>query len=159
MEEQHPDTLIQDIYMSEYASMLRFAQTVLESTSLGEVAVQEAFLVALRKRDAISNSPEPVGWIYKTLKYVIRDMLKEKRAMLRHMVSDPDLDQIAAPSKAVDPILGSAVAEDEEMQLLYRFYVVGFSIRELASQEGITEAAMKMRLYRARKTMAKIFKE
>ena len=79
--------------------------------------------------------------------------------MLRHMVSDPDLDQIAAPSKAVDPILGSAIAEGEEMQLLYRFYVVGFSIRELASQEGITEAAMKMRLYRARKTMAKKFKE
>lgn len=79
--------------------------------------------------------------------------------MLRHMVSDPDLDQIAAPSKAMDPILGSAVAESEEMQLLYRFYVVGFSIRELASQEGITEAAMKMRLYRARKTMAKKLKE
>lgn len=159
MEEQNPDKLIQEIYINEYASMLRFAQTVLESQGLGEVAVQEAFLVALRRRDAISNSPEPVGWVYKTLKFVIRDMIKEKRTMLQHIASDPNLDQIASPTKELDLGLIDTVAESEEMRLLYQFYIVGYSIRELSKKYGITEAAMKMRLYRARKTLAEKLKE
>lgn len=152
--QQRADIIIQEIYISEYTSMLRMAQTVLESRSLGEVAVQETFVIALRKRESLLESVSPVGWIYKTLKYIIRDMLKEKQATLRRFALDTDVKSIAYHEDNSDTVISDDIRTSKEMSLLYEFYIMGYSIRELADKYAITEDAMKMRLCRSRKKLA-----
>ena len=152
--QQQADKIIQEIYISEYASMLRMAQTVLESRSLGEVAVQETFVIALRKRESLLESVSPVGWVYKTLKFIIRDMLKEKQATLRRFALDTDINTITYHEDNSDSAISDDIKTSKEMRLLYEFYIIGYSIRELAEKYAITEDAMKMRLYRSRKKLA-----
>ena len=41
--------------------------------------------------------------------------------------------------------------------ILHRLYLDGFKVREIAEQEGCTETAMKIRLLRVRRTIAKHF--
>lgn len=151
---QQSDKVIQEIYISEYASMLRMAQTVLESRSLGEVAVQETFVIALQKRGSLMDSTSPVGWVYKTLKFIICDMLKEKRATLRRFALDTDIDSIVYHEDNFNSAIRDDIRTSKEMGLLYEFYIMGYSIRELAVKNAITEDAMKMRLYRSRKKLA-----
>ena len=152
--QQQSDKIIQEIYISEYASMLRMAQTVLESRSLGEVAVQETFVIALRKRESLMESVSPIGWIYKALKYIIRDMLKEKQATLRRFALDTDVNGIAYHEDNSDTVISDDIRTSKEMSLLYEFYIMGYSIKELAVKYSVTEDAMKMRLYRSRKKLA-----
>ena len=152
--EQQADEIIRDIYINEYASMLRMAQTVLESRSLGEVAVQETFVIALRKRESLLESMSPVGWIYKTLKFIISNMIKEKQATLRRFALDADVNTIVYHEDNSDSAISDDIRTSKEMSLLYEFYIMGYSIRELAEKYAITEDAMKMRLYRSRKKLA-----
>jgi DNA-directed RNA polymerase specialized sigma24 family protein len=45
--------------------------------------------------------------------------------------------------------------ENEDLKLLRHFYIEGFSLQEIAKEHGCTIAAIKMKIYRAKKRLKK----
>lgn len=142
--------LIEDLFKSEYKDMALFAYNTLGDANLAEVAVQEAFLIALNKPNGLSGSPKPKGWLYNTLKNVIKHIERDRNYLYRKNISLHEAALESAPYMDTYSEISMDVSGSEEWKLLMRFYIEGYSMRELAEDYSITEDACKSRLRRAR---------
>lgn len=142
--------LMEKYYREEYKDMLLFAGRMLNSVELAEVAVQETFVIALEKLSSLKASTKPVGWLYNTLKNVIRHMRRDQQAQLLRMVSMDDVLELPASNKEADLLLLASAEKDSDLRLLIEFYVEGRSIQVLAEENKISVGACKMRIKRAR---------
>lgn len=153
MQNSTPDNIekIECFYKSEYPALLRYAKRVLQNDGLAEDAVQDTFQIALLRADKLLQSQNPVGWLYETLKNVMMHVLRDRQKYLKYVVPEEiaPKDKLAAPD--ITPSLAALYGDSDEMKLLIMFYGCGYSVRELAAMLGISEAACKMRLRRARK--------
>ena len=148
--------IIEQLFQSEYDNMVDFAAYLLQSASLAEVAVQDTFVYALSKRAALQSSPNPTGWLYETLKHVILHMQRDRRALLKKAVQ---LDTIPEHQLATEDSYETLPLDknDPELKLLIRFYIYGYSLKELAEEDGVTVGAVKMRIRRAKQSVKKKF--
>ena len=141
--------IIEQYYKENYGLLLKYAYHVLHDQSCAEVAVQETFVVASRRVEKLMASERPVGWLFNTLKYIIKDMERDRAAVLQHCVS-----LNAAASRAEETYEPEELDEnDRDLALLRRFYVDGYKLSELAAELQTTVPALKMRIYRAKKRL------
>lgn len=143
-------SLLEKYYREEYKDMLLFAGRMLNSVELAEVAVQETFVIALEKLSSLKASTKPLGWLYNTLKNVIRHMRRDQQAQLLRVISIDDILELPASDKESDLLLLTSAEKDPALRLLIEFYVEGRSIKSLAEENSISVGACKMRLKRAR---------
>jgi len=145
--------LLEQHFKAEYKSMISFASRVLDSSSLAETAVQDTFVCALEHMDKLTASENPVGWLYNTLKNIIRHMRRDERTLLRRVVQMEAASELdISVSDCYDTsFLGGEV--DPDLRLLVQFYLHGYTLKELAAREGISIGAMKMRLKRSREAV------
>lgn len=137
-------------YRAEYASMLKFSICTLHDENLAQVAVQETFVIASRKYSELTGSQKPVGWLYNVLKNVIRQIIRERKAMLERYV---ELSPTNDPSVEMEQICCLDVNKNDDLRLLSRFYVEGYSLEEVAKELKISVPALKMRMCRAKKRL------
>ena len=152
------EDLIHRLFVAEYASMRAAATAALGDRNLAEVAVQETFVLALRFREKLSVSENPVGWLYRALRNTIRHMERERQAVLLHTLPLDELNEPELARQDRYDLLEDELRQSDELKLLEAFYVQGYSIRELAQREGISTGACKMRLKRAREKRRKKLK-
>ena len=144
--------ILEKYYRAESTGMLHFALHLLGDESLAELAVQDTFVTAAGKMRDFTESPKPVGWLYNVLKNNVRHIRRDRQRTLALYVSldeRPDSGAVPAAETGLD------LTENEDLRLLKRMYIDGYSIRELAGEQSITPAAMKMRLMRARERVKK----
>ena len=153
------DERIRDLYFENYRMMWQFAYSVLRNQTMAEEAVQDTFLTALRSRDKLADSPNPVGWLINTLKNKIKRINRDRQDAVRRYVQ---MEKV--PHSGVDTEDGYAEVETvltvesiRDGQLVKEFYYEQRSIREIAERHGLTEGACKMRLKRAREELRKYF--
>ena len=154
------EPMIEAIFQKEFKGMKRFAQSLLQDESLSEVAVQETFLLAVKKFDAFSASPAPVGWLYNTLRYVVLAIQRDQKKLAK--IIDTSLECVEAVKvSTLDsyPGLSLTASKDPDIRLLVKVYVECYTIREMADSMHISEGACKMRLKRAKKRLREILKE
>ena len=141
--------LIAQYYRDHFDHLYKYALRLLRDTSCAEVAVQETFLIATRRIDKLRESERPVGWLYQTLKYVIKAMERDRAEVLLHCVS---LDDVVVSGEELE--VPEALDENlPDLKLLKRFYVDGYKLSELAKEYGTTVPALKMRISRAKKRL------
>ncbi len=151
-DEMHFD-IVERLYRSEYQHMIDFASYLLRSENLAEAAVQDTFVCALKHIQKLEESPNQVGWLYNTLKNIIRHMLRDRQLLLKNVAYLDEVQeaQLAASDRYSLTFVGQGdPKEDPELRLLVRFYLYGYSLQELAAQEKKTVGAIKMRIKRAR---------
>lgn len=149
-ENRDKNDIIEYYYKSEYNNLFRYAARILLNEGLAEDAVQDTFQIAMKRIDVFAASPNPVGWLYETLKNVLKHVQRDRQ---RHMKMMIPMDLVPEESMSVEeimPKLSTLYGDDEEMKLLILFYGYGFKVRDLADVLGITESACKMRIRRAR---------
>jgi len=142
--------IIEHYYKSEYNNLLRYAERILMNDGLAEDAVQDTFQIAMGKLDKFAASPNPIGWLYETLKFVLKHAQRDRQRYLKMMVS---LELIPEENISADEImlkLTTLYGDDDEIKLLIMFYGYGFTVRDIADMLGITEGACKMRIRRGR---------
>jgi len=145
--------LLEKYYRDEAENMAAFAARILGDTSLAEVAVQETFLTALNNLNKLTASPKPVGWLYITLRNIIKHIQRDRQEQLRRFVAMEEVGEdkiFAEDSNVHELIMTAASCTNADMKLLYEFYVEGYSLRELAEKYGISLGACKMRIRRAK---------
>lgn len=114
-----------------------------------EDIVQETYLVALEQWDMVRNHPNPAGWLMKTAQYLNYNY--ERHVLFRkECLSDSDdipYEEEAYDSFVMEDLLQN-VYNKREQDLAKKYFLDGESISELSHDFGITEGALRMRLYR-----------
>ena len=144
---------IEAFYLQMYELLFIYAQNALDSQSLAEEAIQETFRIVCTKPEALLSSPNPKGWIINTLKNTIQNM-KHRRDRANRFL----MQYIAVHGSSVAfsedrislEVSYENVAHSEEFRLIKELAVDGKSHLEMAQSRGITVAACKKRVQRAK---------
>lgn len=143
-----------EYYLDKRKFLLEYAESSLHDYALSEDTVQLTFEIACRKVKDFHSSPNPGGWLTKVLSFVILNVKSRQRSERRILVYPDEYlpDLVAAPEESL-PLRTTfgALVDTPQFQLLYEAEVMGRSLKEIAKDLGISEAACKKRAERARK--------
>ena len=155
------DKFFTTIYLSRRKPLLEYATSVLHNRAVAEEAVQQAFEIAWCKIDDFQNSPNPEGWIFNVVRFVIRNIESRQRTERRVIafVDDYRPDLVAAPADHMPlRVHFGDLVDLPQFQIIYEMEIVGRTLAEIAIDLGISEAACKKRAERARKYLQKKLK-
>ena len=146
--------LIDRLYFEMYEPLVGYANSYLSDQHRAEELTQEVFVSAVRKPEALLNSPNPKGWLYKAMWNMIQN---SNRVTTRQMKLIADFLSVNGREVAVSmdqpdlKLQFGELAETEEFKLIYDMAVLGKSQQEMAAERGITVVNCKKRVERAKK--------
>lgn len=149
-------------YHKKRKYLLEYAESSLHNHALSEEAVQQTFEIACRKIDDFFNSPNPDGWLTKTLSFVIRNIENRQRSERRVIAVTGDYrpDLAAAPEVPLPlRVTYGSLVDTPQFRLLYETEVLGRTLAEIAEESGISEVTCKKRAERARTFLQKKLKK
>lgn len=148
------------LYLAMFQSLFEFALARLGDESLAEEAVQEAFQIACQKPDALWASPNPAGWVMNTLKNVISNQWKRQKTEQRFR-SDVSVEMLSrcGVEDSINPdLLHWNVSSSPEYRMIRAVTLDGKTYPELSRELGITLAACRKRMQRAKEYLKKKMK-
>ena len=153
---------IDELYRENYNKMLNMVRKDTLCASMAEDIVQDAFTEAVRKADIVYEHENPGGWLMETAKR--KTMAVHHRVQKRAILETED---ILLEIKGYEADYGlvelhmvmDEVLNDHELMLLHMYYYCGYSARELAEMEGITEGNFKVRMLRIRNKVKQALKD
>ena len=146
--------LIDRLYFEMYDPLVSYANSCLNDQHRAEELTQEVFVSAVQKPEALMNSPNPKGWLYKAMWNMVQN---NNRVTLRHMKLIDDYLSVNGKEVTVSidqpdlKLKYGSLAETEEFKLIYDMAVLGKSQQEMAAERGITVVNCKKRVERAKK--------
>jgi len=115
--------------------------------------LQETFLVAIRRVDDLRKSDNPRAFLIRVLRNVIGHQLRSMKyaEQIAEKLRAEALAGREACRDEPDPeILYRGLVSDGELRLLIRFYLEGWSQKDLARELGIDPGACNTRIQRAK---------
>ena len=146
--------LIDQLYFEMYDSLVSYANSFLRDQHRAEELTQEVFVSAVRKPEALLSSPNPRGWLYKTMVHMLQNNTRTTATQMKLIADYLSVNgaEIAVSIDQLDlKIKYGKLAEAEEFKLIYDMAVLGKSQQEMAAERGITVVNCKKRVERAKK--------
>ena len=146
--------LIDRLYFEMYDSLVSYANSYLNDQHRAEELTQEVFVSAVQKPEALINSPNPKGWLYKTMWNMVQN---NSRVTLRQMKLIADYLSVNGKEVTVSidqpdlKLKYGKLAETEEFKLIYDMAVLGKTHEEMATERNISVSNCKKRAERAKK--------
>ena len=146
--------LIDRLYFEMFESLVGYANSYLNDLPRAEELTQEVFISAVQKPQALLDSPNPKGWLYKAMWNMIQN---SNRVTARQMKLIADFLSVNGREVAVSmdqpdlKLQFGELAETEEFKLIYDMAVLGKTQQEMAVERGITVVNCKKRVERAQK--------
>ena len=143
------------LYSAYHDKLFVHAYAILGERELAQEAVQEAFLAACRKPEAVTGCGNPLGWLKKAVRYAALHILDDTRLSWALSRSLEELGEWEEPGRE-DPgdneLLARCVEAVgiEDLRLFLRIALEGYSFREEARRLGISVAACYKRFERIR---------
>lgn len=154
--EAHYKPDIEHLYLQLYPLMMQYARSFLFSEALAEEAVQDAFQIACQKPDELMGSQNPEGWLFNTLKNVVRNTIRrrarDRELLFEYLNSGKSVDRI---DEIRLELIYADVVHLEEFQLVKEMVLEGKSYLEIAAEHRISVAACRKRMQRAREFLKK----
>ena len=157
MKAQH-EKEIDRLYLQMYPMLFEYARSTLSNDALAAEAVQDTFLIACQKPEAICESHNPQGWLVNTLKNVLSNTVRKQNSAKRILLNyfESTKNEISYSEDNIDlHLLYGKVADSEEFQLLKEMAIDGRSYEEMADSRGISIATCRKRVERAKKMLRK----
>ena len=126
--------------------------------ALAEEAVQQAFEIACRKIEDFQNSPNPKGWIFNAVRFVVSNVASRQRTerCIIAIMDEYRPDLVAAPAEPLPlRVHFGDLVDSPQFRIVYEMEIVGHTLAEIARDLGISEDACKKRAERARKHLQK----
>jgi len=144
----------------------RFLRSRFGALEFLEDCVQECLLALHQGRHTFDPQRPFRPWMFAIVRHKAIDMLRKRRVHSRHIDSfavdneaEDALNSVPDKTNAVEDVVASGQffhgLSPSYRQALLLTKVEGFSIREAAQQEGISEVAMKVRVHRAMQELKK----
>lgn len=144
---------IEEFYLEMYDRLFFYARSTLDNESLAEEAIQETFRVACTKPDELLASPNPKGWLVNTLKYTIQNTKRSRdkaNVLLTQYLAANSSNVAFSEDRIRLEVTYENVAHSEEFALIKEMAIDGKSHLEMAQARGISVAACKKRVQRAK---------
>lgn len=160
MEHEHSEQ-IETLYRQHFQIIVVHAYHFVGDWDRATEAAQETFRIACEKPDALTGSPNPIGWLRNTAKNVCMNLQKQQRLYARLLVSMEALTDSALPpvtdsySQEMDELSG--ILDEESLHMLKMIYLQGYSYKEAATAPGISLWTCYKRMQRAIEKIKKIF--
>lgn len=142
---------LHQLYLENYSSLICFARSVMNNPDAAEDLVQETFLVAQCRLDAVRSSPNPHGWLMNTLKNIIGNYYKQQRFVAQSLNVDNHPDHTSEHMLSIHELYAGLISS-EDLKLLVWIYCENVSRQEAADRLGISPAACRKRLQRAKQS-------
>lgn len=135
------------LYTACYSKMYRVAYRLTGSAETAEELVQDAFMLALFRRDTVASHPKPEAWLMVTLVNLVKN---ERRRKSSNELSLEDLFHTPAPetSHGIEELLPTDLPEEDKQVLKWRFEEE-LSHKEIGDRLGISENGSRSRVFRA----------
>lgn len=145
---------IEKLYRANYDSLVVYVSCSVQGSMAVEDIVQDTFCEALAKAEILENHPNQKGWLVETAKNKIKEM--HRRAQYRETENIEDCeDEVPVIMREYDMVEAQMVMENaldsHERWLLRQYYIWGYSVKELAATEHLSESNFKVRMYRIKK--------
>ena len=144
---------MQALYLDHYMALQNYAYRLGFRGEAAEDWLQETFLIAIRRIEALSEVRNPRAYLIQVLRNVIGNELRSMKyaARIAETLRGRAADEGEGYRDEPDPAtLYRGLVSDEDLRLLLRFYLEGWSQKDLARELGIDVGACNMRLRRAR---------
>lgn len=151
--EKEQSAFIEQLYIEMYDKLITYARCALQDDAIAEEAVQETFRIACQKPESLQESPNPNGWLVITLKNTIRNIKHNRataqRILFQYLELHAEEDSYSTESPGLAILYGD-IFNTEAFKLVKEYAIDGRSHLEMAKARGITVAACKKRLQRAK---------
>lgn len=142
-------TFIENLHKQYYKSLYQYALRSTGDAFLSEDLVQCTFMVAVRRIDDIYESPNPGGWLFKTLHYsILREMDLARRKYEIPLTDYADIVGDGGENVKLEYILPQGLSESEKRILIWRFEK-RYDFATIAELSGAKETACRKQLSRA----------
>ncbi len=160
MEVSEKQNDIEQLYRELYQPMLLYAGQLLQNYAQAEEAVQDTFRIACACYSEMRHSQNPKGWLFNTLKNVIRNQRRARKRLCQmlELLSSQDVPQQETDEMDLGVLYGN-LTEKKSYHLLRRLAVDGYTIKELAEEQNISIETCKKRVQRARQELKKYFEK
>lgn len=146
------------LYQENYEILYNTLRFTYDSGQLAEDVVQETFLEAWKKYNILCSHPNTRGWLMKTACLKMRNVRKK---MQMHEVPLSEENLLEKGNGECDSgfeikemnLFLDAVMTSEERRRFKRYYIWGYSPKELAALEGVTENNVRVRISRLLKKL------
>ncbi|MDR0445430.1 MAG: sigma-70 family RNA polymerase sigma factor [Oscillospiraceae bacterium] len=155
--------LVERLYRECYEELCRYAQQKLNRRDRAEELAQDAFVVAVRRRDELPELLNPVAWMYGVMRKLILRECIDRSVIAANTIPLAELSAKHEPYYTENMDLYDTYEDfaaysdlpdnlsESDRKLLYDVYIDGYSLREVAAVLDITYEACRKRLERARK--------
>lgn len=120
-----------------------------------EDIAQDCFCLALVQWETLKSHPNPAGWLFQTAKYMLNNQNRKKE---NQAVSyeQRGADSVSTGSDCAFEIVDIAIFLEEllpnaDLEILYQYYISGYSLTEIACKFGLNENTARVKLMRIRK--------
>ena len=144
---------MQALYLDHYMALQSYAFRLGFRGEAVEDWLQETFLIAIRRVDELGKALNPRAYLIQILRNVIGNELRSMKyaARLAETLRGKGAETGEGYRDETDPgTLYRGLVSDQDLRLLLRFYLEGWSQKDLARELGIDVGACNMRLRRAR---------
>ncbi len=149
------EEIISGLYDEFFDTMRLYAEASLHNTALAEEAVQETFCIACIKIDDLLASSNPRGWLILVLRNVILHIQRNKKEFLRSMSAISFREDVGGYEQVAfydsqPEFWYENLTQDKDYELLRKFVIEGYSLKELADEYGLAMSACKQRIRRVK---------
>lgn len=147
------------MYLDHYDSLLIYVRNAVGygRGAVIEDILQDTFLTAWKKLDEGAKHENQGGWLMEIAKNKLRNL--RKKASSREVGIDDEITEIPSiePGYGVSELemIVREVLDPHEQELFQKYFVEGYSVREMAAQENLTESAFKVKMHRIRRKLQK----
>lgn len=158
--DQKAEEWFRKTYGEEYEKLVRYAVSSLKARNnktrmlnRAEDVVQEVFALAWERRGDVLSHEKPVGWLYITLQYKVRALLKEESRWTNFLLRYEPYYHQSMESYIDLKLELEALISREDYDLLYKIYIMGYTYQELCDEMGLTKSTLGVRVHRIKKRL------
>ncbi len=144
------------LFERHHLTIYRYFVRMTGHRDLAQDLTQDLFVRVVRRMEAYVESGRELSWLFQIARNLLRDRQREvsRRAPMIALDEAGDIPLAPTPdvTLAVDRALTQLNPPDREVFLLLE--TVGLSYEEIATVTGLTVAAVRSRLHRARRSLA-----
>lgn len=145
-------------YRDGYDLTKRFLLSRGVPSESAEEAAQAAWVRGWERRDNLRNPDRVVTWINSIALNLFRNRLRKEK-LHDELKEVPDAAEVKSPSISVDVSRELARCKPSDRKLLRQRYVEGYTSTELAELWDCKPVAIRVRLLRARRKLAKVWSQ
>lgn len=162
--DQEAEEIFHRFFVEEYEKLIRCAGIYLRAydqrkpiNGRSEITVQEMFTLAWERRQEVLSKEKPIGWLYNALQYKVMELLREENRWAKLLLRYEQQNMKPAEEPISLEVEFAGLVPDEDLELLYRIYLYGYSYNELCQEMGLTKSALAVKVHRIKEKIKKFF--